>query len=45
MVIEDYRRHYKEVRPHGGLGYHTPAQAFRETGARDAKAANTTLAA
>ena len=45
VVIEDYRRHYNEDRPHGGLGYRTPAQAFREAWARDAKAANTALAA
>jgi len=27
VVIEDYRRHYNEERPHGGIGYRTPAQA------------------
>ena len=30
VVIEDYRRYYNEVRPHGGIGYRTPAQACRE---------------
>ena len=30
VVIEDYRRHYNEERPHGGLGYRTPTQAFDE---------------
>ena len=27
VLIEDYRRHYNEERPHGGIGYRTPAQA------------------
>ena len=27
VVIKDYRRHYNEERPHGGIGYRTPAQA------------------
>ena len=26
VLIEDYRRHYNEERPHGGIGYRTPAQ-------------------
>jgi len=30
VVIEDYRRHYNEERPHGGIGYRTPAQARLE---------------
>ena len=30
VVIEDYRRYYNEVRPHGGIGYRTAAQAFVE---------------
>jgi transposase InsO family protein len=30
VLIEDYRRHYNEERPHGGIGYRTPAQARRE---------------
>ena len=40
VVIEDYRRHYNEERPHGGLGYRTPAQAFHEALAGDAKELN-----
>jgi hypothetical protein len=27
IVIEDWRRHYNEVRPHSSLGYLTPQQA------------------
>jgi putative transposase len=27
VIIEDYRHHYNSERPHGGLGYLTPAQA------------------
>jgi len=27
VLIEDYRRHYNQERPHGGIGYRTPAQA------------------
>ena len=27
VVIEDYRHHYNEERPHGGISYRTPAQA------------------
>lgn len=30
VLIEDYRLHYNEERPHGGIGYRTPAQARRE---------------
>ena len=30
VVIEDYRSYYNEVRPHGGIGYHTPTRAFIE---------------
>ena len=41
VIIEDYRRHYNEERPHGGLGYRTPAQAFHEAQAGDAKELNT----
>ena len=44
-VIEDDRRHYNGERPHGGLGYRTPAQARNEARARDAKVANTLPAA
>jgi putative transposase len=32
VLIEQYRRHYNEARPHSSLGYHTPA----EIGARRA---------
>ena len=31
IVIEDWRRHYNEVRPHSSLGYMTPQQAARKT--------------
>jgi transposase InsO family protein len=27
VIIEDYRQHYNTERPHGGIGYLTPAQA------------------
>ena len=37
VVIEDYRWYDNEGRPHGGIGYRTPAQAFNETQALDAK--------
>ena len=30
VVIEDYRRYYNEVRPHGGLGYRTPTSVSRQ---------------
>jgi putative transposase len=30
VLIEDYRCHYNEERPHGGIGYRTPVQARRE---------------
>jgi putative transposase len=26
IVIEDWRKHYNEVRPHSSLGYKTPAE-------------------
>ena len=45
VVIDDYRHYYNEVRPHGGIGYRTPAQAFNEAQALDAKVANTMPAA
>ncbi len=35
VVIEDYRRYSNEVRPHGGIGYRTPAQACTEAQAFD----------
>ncbi len=41
VVIEDYRRYYNEVRPHGGIGYRTPAQACNEAQALDTKSAST----
>ena len=30
VITGDYRRHYNEERPHGGIGYRTPAQARLE---------------
>ena len=45
VVIEDYRRYYNEVRPHGGLGYRTPAQAFVEARAGHTKMSNAAPAA
>lgn len=30
VIIEDFRRHYNKKRPHGGIGYRTPAQARLE---------------
>ena len=45
VVIEDYRRHYNEERPHGGLGYRTPAQAFAEAQAGHTKMSNAAPAA
>ena len=45
VVIEDYRRYYNEVRPHGGLGYRTPAQACNEPQACDTKVVDTVPAA
>jgi putative transposase len=35
VLIEDYRRHYNEERPHGGIGYRTPAQTRIEAQALD----------
>ncbi len=45
VVIEDYRHYYNEVRPHGGLGYRTPQQAFNEAQACGTKVADTMPAA
>ena len=45
VIIEDYRRHYNEERPHGGLGYRTPTQAFHEAQACNTKVANCAPAA
>ncbi len=41
VVIEDYRHHYNEERPHGGLGYRTPMQACKDAQASNTKVANT----
>ena len=30
VVIEDYRRYYNEVRPHGGIGYRIPTSVSRQ---------------
>ena len=40
VVIKDYRRYYNEVRPHGGIGYRTPAQAFIEAQTPDTTVTN-----
>lgn len=45
VIIEDYRRHYNEERPHGGLGYRTPAQARNDAQACNSKVADTLPAA
>ena len=45
VAIEDDRRYDNEVRPHGGLGYRTPKQAFTEAQNLDNKVANTVPAA
>ena len=45
VVIEDYRRYYNEERPHGGLGYRTPAQAFHEAQTLNTKVASLAPAA
>ena len=45
VLIEDYRQYYNEVRPHGGLGYRTPAQACNAARAGDIKELNTVPAA
>ena len=45
VLIEDYRRHYHEMRPHGGIGYRTPRQAFCEAQASDAKVVDAVPAA
>lgn len=36
VVIETWRRHYNEVRPHSTLGYLTPAEFVAEIGSQDA---------
>ena len=45
VVIEDYRHYYNEVRPHGGLGYRTPAHAFVEARHGHTKMSNAAPAA
>ena len=45
VVIEDHRRHDNEERPHGGLGYRTPKQAFHEAQTCNIKMSNTVPAA
>ena len=45
VLIEDYRRHYNEERPHGGLSYRTPQQVFVEAQACHPKAKLTVLVA
>jgi transposase InsO family protein len=30
VLAQDYKNHYNQQRPHGGVGYRTPAQANRE---------------
>ena len=45
VVIEDYRRYYRDQRPHSSLGYRTPkafiAQLAAATGITAAREANT----
>jgi putative transposase len=36
VVIESWRRHYNEVRPHSSLGYLTPAEFAARIGSQDA---------
>jgi hypothetical protein len=38
VVIESWRRHYNEVRPHSSLGYLTPAAFVAGLGAADGDA-------
>ena len=45
VIIEDYRWYYNEERPHGGLGYRTPKQAFNEAQTGDTKMSNAVPAA
>ena len=45
VIIEDYRRHYNEERPHGGISYRTPAQVFHEAQAGNTKVADAALTA
>ena len=45
MVIEDYRRYYRDQRPHSSLGYRTPkafvAELAAATGVTAARETNT----
>jgi putative transposase len=41
-VIESWRRHYNEVRPHSSLGYLTPAEFAARLGSQDAAPARAT---
>jgi putative transposase len=36
VVIESWRRHFNEVRPHSSLGYLTPAEFVAKIGSQDA---------
>ncbi|MBE7158197.1 MAG: transposase [Rhodospirillales bacterium] len=45
VIIEDYRCHYNEERPHGGPGHRTSRQAFHEARPANTKVANTAPAA
>ena len=38
VVIEQWRRHYNEVRPHSALGYLTPAQYVQNQSGNDHEA-------
>jgi putative transposase len=47
VIIEQWRRHYNEVRPHSSLGYLTPAEfaaGLKEQGARSEQATGRTAA-
>lgn len=47
VIIDQWRRHYNEVRPHSSLGYLTPAEfaaGLREQGARSEQATGRTAA-
>jgi putative transposase len=47
VIIEQWRRHYNEVRPHSSLGYLTPAEfaaVLKEQGARSEQATGRTAA-
>jgi len=42
VVIESWRRHYNEVRPHSSLGYLTPAEFVARIGEQDAASGQAT---